>query len=105
VPRYLDSDFLEPPLNRGKGIEVFLGAGDDFDGEPTIRWISVRRENDGFVVRLYEPWTREIRSSSISTHFSPRVRSPTSPSRRNLARRSKLSWNKFASGVAMSADS
>lgn len=54
MPRHLDPDFLDPTLNRGKAIESFLGAGDDFNGGPTIRWISVRRENDAFVVRLYE---------------------------------------------------
>ncbi len=54
MPRHLAPDFLEPTLNRGKAIECFLGAGDDFEGEPTIRWIGLHREGAGFVVRLYE---------------------------------------------------
>jgi hypothetical protein len=54
MPRHLDPDFHESTLNRGKSIECFLGAGDAYEGAPTIRWISVDRESDGFVVRLYE---------------------------------------------------
>jgi hypothetical protein len=54
MPRHLDPDFHESTLNRGKAIECFLGAGDDYEGAATIRWTSVRRESDGFVVRLYE---------------------------------------------------
>jgi hypothetical protein len=54
VPRYLDQAFIEPTLNRGKAIECFLGPGGDYQGEPTIRWISLRKEDVAFVARLYE---------------------------------------------------
>ena len=54
MPRHLHPDFHESTLNRGKAIECFLGAGDAYGGEPTIRWTAVSRDGDEFVVRLYE---------------------------------------------------
>jgi hypothetical protein len=54
VPRHLDQCSLEPTLDRGKAIECFLGAGDKYGGEPTIRWASIRKDREDFIVRLYE---------------------------------------------------
>jgi hypothetical protein len=54
MTRHLDPDFHKSTLNRGKAIECFLGAGNDYEGQPTIRWTSVSREGDVFVTRLYE---------------------------------------------------
>jgi hypothetical protein len=41
-------------LNRGRAIECFLGAGESYGEEPTIRWAEIRRADDGFVLTVYE---------------------------------------------------
>jgi hypothetical protein len=53
--RYLADGFFEAVLNRGKAIECFLG-GSVVGGEPAIRWISLRKEDDIFVATLREAW-------------------------------------------------
>ena len=53
--RYLSDAFFEPVLNRGKAVECFLGGG-TVRGEPTIRWVSLRKEDDAFVATLREAW-------------------------------------------------
>lgn len=52
--RHLDQAFFSEVLHRGKAIECFLGAGEPYDEEPTIRWVGIRKEDDHFVACLYE---------------------------------------------------
>jgi hypothetical protein len=54
VSRHLDPGFFAATLNRGRAIECFLGPGERCGDEPTIRWASIRKSEDGFVARLYE---------------------------------------------------
>jgi adenylate kinase family enzyme len=50
---YLILPYVRSALNRGDPVEQFLGGFED-GGEPAIRWIELRQEEDAVVLSLYE---------------------------------------------------
>ncbi len=53
MTRYLIDPFLRSALNRGRNVAQFLG-GFDADGEPAIRWLTLRADGGTFVLSLWE---------------------------------------------------
>ena len=100
VPRHLDQVFLEPTLNRGKAIECFLGAGDEYGREPTIRWASVRNDGEGFVVRLYEACDPRDPAFLDVYEFSSRPRNRMMPFARNATTLSRQRLSRSERGAA-----
>ncbi|WP_420127915.1 hypothetical protein [Longimicrobium sp.] len=55
MTRYLLLPYVRSALNRGGSVEQFLG-GFQHDGEPAIRWIALRQEEDAVVLSVYEAY-------------------------------------------------
>ncbi len=53
MTRYLAEPFMTTSLNRGKPVECFLGGARRGD-TPTIRWVSLRQDDDQIEATLWE---------------------------------------------------
>jgi hypothetical protein len=55
MSRYLIDPFIRSAISRGRSVEQFLG-GFSYQGDPAIRWLSIRADDNGVVLSLYESY-------------------------------------------------